>query len=69
MAEFSSREEQHRITDADWEQGWRYGFDDAVDQALREYPDGTEAVIEEIRVKKRGDRSWHDYLIGLRPHS
>lgn len=69
MAESSSREEQNRITDDDWAQGWRYGFSDAVDEALREYPDGTVATIEEIRVKKRGDSSWHDYLVGLRPHS
>ena len=67
MAESSSREEQHRITDADWAQGWRYKLRDAVDEALREYPDGTEAVIEEIRIKKRGDSSYHDYVVGVRP--
>lgn len=68
MGEFPSREEQFRITDAEWAQGWRYGLRGAIDEALREYPDGTEARIEEIRVKKRGDRSFHDYVVSLNPN-
>jgi hypothetical protein len=55
--------EMYRIDDAAWEQGWREGFGHAIDKALEPYPDGTEARIEEIWVKKRGDRSWHDYRI------
>lgn len=68
MAESSSREEQFRITDDAWAQGWRYGLRDAIDEALREFPDGTEARIEEIRVIKRGDRSFHDYVVSLTPN-
>jgi hypothetical protein len=67
MAESSSREEQFRITDAAWAEGWRYGLRDAIDEALREYPDGAEVKIEEIRVKKRGDESFHDYVVSLTP--
>lgn len=68
MAESSSREEQFRITDDAWTQGWRYELRDAIDVALREFPDGTEARIEEIRVIKRGDSSFHDYVVTLRPN-
>jgi hypothetical protein len=68
MGEYPSRQEQFRITDADFEQGWRYGFRDAVDAALAGDPDGTEAQITEIWVKKRGDRSFHDYRIVLSTH-
>lgn len=66
MDEYPSREEQHRINDADFAQGWRYGLREAIDAALAEYPDGTEAQIEEIWVKKRGDRSFHDHKVTLR---
>ena len=66
MEEYPSREEQHRINDADFAQGWRYGLREAIDAALAEYPDGTEAQIEEIWVKKRGDRSFHDHKVTLR---
>lgn len=64
--EYPSREEQHRINDADFAQGWRYRLREAIDAALAEYPDGTEAQIEEIWVKKRGDRSFHDHKVKLR---
>jgi hypothetical protein len=65
MGEFPSREEQYRIKDAEWDQGWRYGLRDAIDKALEGHPDGTEARIEEIRVIKRGDSSFHDYVVSL----
>lgn len=57
--------EVYRIDDAAWENGWRERFGDAIDKALESYPDGTEARIDEIWVKKRGDKSWHDYRITL----
>ncbi|HET7855660.1 MAG TPA: hypothetical protein VFL41_04310 [Gaiellaceae bacterium] len=65
MIEYPSREEKYRISDAEWDQGWRYKFRDAVDKALQDHPDGTEARIDQILVKKRGDRSFHDYKIVL----
>ena len=66
MDEYQSRQEQHRINDADFAQGWRYRLTEAIDAALAEYPHGTEAQIEEIWVKKRGDRSFHDHKVNLR---
>ena len=66
MDEYPSRQEQYRINDADFEAGWRYSFEEAIDAALAEYPDGTEAQIEEIWVKKRGDHSFHDHKVKLR---
>ena len=36
MDEYPSRQEQHRINDADFAQGWRYSFEEAVDAALAE---------------------------------
>lgn len=65
MGEYPSRKELYRIRDDDWEQGWRYGFRDAIDKALEGQPDGTEMKIEAILVKKRGDTSFHDYRIVL----
>ncbi|MFL5973034.1 MAG: hypothetical protein ACJ750_11675 [Gaiellaceae bacterium] len=66
MDEYPSRQEQHRINDADFAQGWRESFEDAVYAALAEYPDGTEATIEEIQVRKRGDSSVHDHKVRIR---
>ena len=57
--------ELYRIDDAAWEQGWRERFGDAVDKALESHPDGAEALIKEIWVKKRGGQSFHDYRIVL----
>ena len=57
--------ELYRIDDAAWENGWRERFGDAIDKALERYPDGTEARIDAIWVRKRGDRSWHDYRIDV----
>lgn len=68
MGEYPSRKERYRIGDSNWEQGWRYGFRDAIDKALEGHPDGTEARIEEIWVMKRGDTSFHDYRIVLSPN-
>ena len=65
MDEYPSRQEQHRINDADFAQRWRETFEDAVYAALAEYPDGTEATIEEIQVRKRGDSSFHDHKVTL----
>jgi hypothetical protein len=65
MHEYPSRQERYRIADSEWEQGWRYGFRDAIDKALEGQPDGTEVQIREIWVKKRGDTSFHDYRIVL----
>jgi hypothetical protein len=65
MHEYPSRQERYRILDSEWEQGWRYGFRDAVDKALEGYRDGEEVQIKEIWVKKRGDTSVHDYRIVL----
>jgi hypothetical protein len=59
--------EMYRIDDDAWDRGWREKFGMAIDKALESYPDGTEARIEEIWVKKRGDTSWHDYRIVLSP--
>jgi hypothetical protein len=58
-------DDSFRIGDADWEKGWRHEFRSAVDKALEDHPDGTEAQIEEIWVIKRGDQSYHDYRIVL----
>jgi hypothetical protein len=63
MHEDRIRQEQYRIADTDWDRGWRYGLREAIDKALEAYPDGTELKIEAIYVKKRGDTSFHDYLI------
>jgi hypothetical protein len=60
--------EVYRIDDAGWDHGWRERFGDAVDKALESYPDGTEARIDEIWVKKRGDKSFHDYRIVVSPN-
>ena len=60
--------ELYRIADTDWDKGWRERFGDAIDKALESHPDGTEARIEEIWVMKRGDQSFHDYRIVLRPN-
>jgi hypothetical protein len=57
-----TRQEQHRITDQDWDQGWRYELSDAIDYAMREEPDGTVWKID-IQVRKRGDNSFHDWLV------
>lgn len=59
--------ENFRIADKEWDQGWRRLFRDAVDAALASYPDGTEAIIEEIWVKKRSGNAVHDYRIVVRP--
>jgi hypothetical protein len=59
--------EVYRIDDAAWDQGWRERFGDAIDKALESYPDGTEVQVEQILVKKRGDRSYHDYRIKVTP--
>jgi hypothetical protein len=61
--------ETYRIDDAAWDSGWREQFESAIDKALESYADGEEARIDEIWVKKRGDTSWHDYRIVLRPGS
>lgn len=66
MHEYPSREEQHRINDADFADGWRYSFEEAIYAALAEYGDGTEAVVEEHLVRKRGDRSFHDHKVRLK---
>jgi hypothetical protein len=60
--------EMYRIDDDAWASGWREGFGSAIDKALESYPDGKEARIEEIWVKKRGDQSFHDYRIVLNPN-
>jgi hypothetical protein len=60
--------ELYRIDDEAWRGGWRERFADAIDAALASYPDGTEARIDEIWVKKRGDTSFHDYRIVLTPN-
>jgi hypothetical protein len=60
--------ELYRIDDEAWASGWRERFGDAVDKALESLPDGQEARIEEIWVKKRGDQSFHDYRIVLNPN-
>jgi hypothetical protein len=60
--------EEYRITDEEWASGWRHELREAVDEKLAPYPDGTEAKIEEIWVKKKGDRSVHDYRVVLRPN-
>lgn len=65
MDEYPSRQEQHRINDADFADGWRYSFGEAIDAALAERLDGDEATIEEHLVRKRGDRSFHDHKIKL----
>jgi hypothetical protein len=57
-----NRLQEYPIADDDWAQGWRYTLNDAVDKALEEEPDGTVWKIE-IQVKKRGDRSFHDWLV------
>lgn len=68
MDEYPSRQEQHRINDADFADGWRYSFGEAIDAALAraEYRDGDEAQIEEHWVKKRGDSSFHDHKVSLK---
>ena len=69
MDEYPSRQEQHRINDADFADGWRYTFDEAIDAALSDpelYRDGTEATVEEHLVKKRGDSSFHDHKVRLK---
>lgn len=60
--------DRYRIVDEEWAQGWRREFRAAIDEALKGYPDGTEARIDEIWVKKRGDDSFHDYRIVLTPN-
>jgi hypothetical protein len=57
-----NRLQEHRIADEDWDQGWRYTLSDAVDKAFEGEPDGTVSKIE-IQVKKRGDRSFNDWLV------
>jgi hypothetical protein len=57
-----NRLQEYPIADDAWAQGWRYTLDDAVDKALEEEPNGTVWKIE-IQVKKRGDRSFHDWLV------
>ena len=59
--------DKYRIADADWDQGWRRDFRAAVDKALEPYPEGTEAKIEQIWVKKRSGNPVHDYRIDLTP--
>ena len=59
--------EEYRITDEEWVVGWRRELREAVDKELEPYRDGAEAKIEEIWVKKKGDRSVHDYRVVLSP--
>lgn len=63
MDDNASRYEEFRIRDSEWDRGFRYKLRNAIDEALREYPDGTEAKIDEIWVIKRGDTSFHDYRV------
>jgi hypothetical protein len=65
MDEYQSRQEQHRINDADFADGWRYSFGEAIDAALAGRRDGDEAQIAEHLVRKRGDSSFHDHKIKL----
>jgi hypothetical protein len=65
MDGYPSRQEQHRIQDADFADGWRYSFGEAIDAALAGRHDGDEAKIEEHLVRKRGDSSFHDHKIKL----
>jgi len=57
-----NRLQEHPISDGDWSNGWRYTLNDAAAKAMEEEPDGTVWKIE-IQVKKRGDRSFHDWLV------
>jgi hypothetical protein len=59
--------EEYRITDEEWAAGWRRELREAVDKELEPYGDKAEAKIEEIWVKKKGDRSVHDYRVVLSP--
>jgi hypothetical protein len=63
-----SEEQEYRITDEEWAGGWRRELREAVDKQLEPYSDGKEALIEQIWVKKRGDRSVHDYRVVLNPN-
>ena len=65
MDDDRSRYETYRIRDPEWDRGVRYRLRDAIDEALREHPDGTEVQIKEIWVIKRGDTSYHDYRVVL----
>ena len=57
-----NRLQEYPISDEDWSDGWRYTLSDAVEKAFEDASDGTVSKIE-IQVKKRGDRSFHDWLV------